>query len=61
MNDIQAARAAGMRVICLTYGYNQGVDLRTGSPDRLLEDFRELAEHLALVSGGSDRKLSSAI
>ncbi len=56
-----AARAAGMRVICLTYGYNQGVDLRTGSPDRLLEDFRELAEHLALVSGGSDRKLSSAI
>ncbi len=61
MNDIQAARAADMPVICLTYGYNQGVDLRTGSPDRLLDDFRELVEHLAPASGGSDRKLSSVV
>ena len=61
MNDIEAARAAGMRVICLTYGYSQGVDLRTGSPDRLLEDFRALAEHLAPASAGSDRRLSSAV
>ncbi len=61
MNDIQAARAAGMRVICLTYGYNQGIDLRTGSPDRLLDSFRELTNHLSPASRDGARQHSSAV
>ncbi len=46
VNDILAARAAGMPIICLSYGYNQGVDLSTRNPDRLLDAFTELTDHL---------------
>lgn len=51
VNDILAARAAGMPIICLSYGYNQGVDLSTKNPDRLLDGFAELTDHLAFKAG----------
>lgn len=52
VNDILAARAAGMPVICLTYGYNQGVDLSTKDPDRLLDRFADLADHVVYTDRG---------
>ena len=41
-NDIQAAHAAGFRVWCVTYGYNQGNDIRTYGPDAVLDSLTEL-------------------
>ncbi len=49
-NDIQAARAAGMPVICVSYGYNHGRDVRELNPDRIVDSFAELPQYLRLCS-----------
>lgn len=43
-NDIQAARAAGMPVICVTYGYHQGQDLTALAPEALIDSLEELPQ-----------------
>jgi len=45
-NDIQAARAAGMPVICVNYGYNQGVDLDTLEPEAVIDSLVELDRYI---------------
>jgi phosphoglycolate phosphatase len=47
-NDIQAARAAGMPVICVSYGYNHGHDIRDTHPDAAIESLVELPNYLRL-------------
>jgi len=47
-NDILAARAAGCPSVGLTYGYNYGEPISVWGPDRVLEQFTELAAVLAL-------------
>lgn len=47
VNDIRAAKAAGMPVVCVSYGYNQGVDLTKSGPDAIIDSFRELSELVA--------------
>jgi phosphoglycolate phosphatase len=42
INDVQAARAAGFHIICVTYGYNHGQDIRTAAPDAVIDSFLEL-------------------
>jgi phosphoglycolate phosphatase len=42
INDVQAARAAGIPVVCVTYGYNEGRDPRTLDCDALLDTLDEL-------------------
>jgi len=42
ISDIQAAQAAGVPVICVDYGYNQGIDLRQAHPDALITNFKAL-------------------
>ncbi len=42
-NDVQAARAAGMPVVCASYGYNQDEDIRNARPDALVDDLCEVA------------------
>jgi phosphoglycolate phosphatase len=42
-NDVRAARAAGMRVLCVSYGYNHGRDIRDACPDAVLDSLAELA------------------
>ncbi len=46
INDVKAARAAGFRIICVSYGYNHGRDIRDAAPDAVIEGFGEL---LALI------------
>jgi phosphoglycolate phosphatase len=46
MNDTQAARAAGCPVFCVTYGYNEGQDVRTLDTDALLSS---LTDAVALI------------
>jgi len=42
VSDIKAAQAANVPVICVEYGYNQGEDLSTYHPDRLIQNFEQL-------------------
>lgn len=44
INDVKASRAAGFSIVCLSYGYNHGVDIRTASPDAVIDTFAELAD-----------------
>ncbi len=43
INDVQAARAAGMRVACVSYGYNHGRDIAEAAPDAVIDSIEELA------------------
>jgi len=39
----KAARAAGFNVVCMTYGYNHGVDIRQSEPDAVIDSMAELS------------------
>ncbi|MDP2707578.1 MAG: phosphoglycolate phosphatase [Burkholderiales bacterium] len=41
LNDAQAARAAGCPVFCVTYGYNEGTDVRELDVDAIVESLLE--------------------
>lgn len=41
-NDVRAARAAGMPVACVPYGYNHGDDIAAAGPDLILESLLAL-------------------
>lgn len=45
-NDVKAARAAGFQIICLTYGYNHGEDIRDSEPDAVIDSMAELKQLL---------------
>lgn len=49
INDVKAARAAGFSVVCVTYGYNHGHDIRDAHPDAVIDSLEELP---ALIGGG---------
>ena len=42
INDVAAARAAGMRVACVSYGYNHGRDISETAPDAIIDSLDEL-------------------
>jgi phosphoglycolate phosphatase len=42
MSDVKAARAAGFQIICMSYGYNHGVDIRDSDPDAVIDSMAEL-------------------
>ncbi len=42
INDVQAARGAGVAIVCVPYGYNEGMDPRTLPCDQLIESIAEL-------------------
>ena len=46
--DVQAARAAGVRVVCVPYGYNEGNDPRTLACDAFIETLGELPALLSV-------------
>ncbi len=41
-HDVHAARAAGVRVICVAGGYNHGEDIRREAPDLVVDGLGEL-------------------
>lgn len=41
-SDVKAARAAGFQIICMSYGYNHGEDIRDYHPDAVLDSMIEL-------------------
>lgn len=48
--DVNGARAAGMPVIAVSYGYNQGGDVRALQPDAVVDSAAELPQYLALLT-----------
>ena len=42
--DVNAARAAGVAVVCVRDGYNHGVDVTTMDLDGVIDTFTELLE-----------------
>lgn len=50
-NDVEAARAAGMPVLCVPYGYNHGHDIREAHPDAVVDSLAEADRHLVLYTG----------
>ncbi len=44
INDLQAARAANMPILCVTYGYNHGEDIVDSNPDILVDSLAEMIE-----------------
>ncbi|WP_019627815.1 phosphoglycolate phosphatase [Thioalkalivibrio sp. AKL10] len=45
-SDVKAARAAGFQIVCMTYGYNHGKDIRDERPDAVLDRLDELPDLL---------------
>ncbi|MFK5893342.1 MAG: phosphoglycolate phosphatase [Pseudomonadota bacterium] len=42
MSDVKAARAAGFSIVCMSYGYNHGEDIRLSNPDEVIDSMTEL-------------------
>ena len=55
--DVLAARAAGMRIVCVPYGYNEGADPRTLPCDAFVDSVADLP---ALLFGSGTRHGSGA-
>ena len=53
ISDVKAARAAGFRIVCMSYGYNHGVDIREANPDGVMDSMAELPEVLGKLRGAA--------
>lgn len=42
VSDVKAARAAGFQIVCMSYGYNHGQDIREAEPDAVIDSMAEL-------------------
>lgn len=42
MSDVKAARAANFGIICMSYGYNHGEDIRDYNPDAVVDSMAEI-------------------
>jgi len=54
INDAQAGRAAGMRVLAVPYGYNEGLDVRTLDVDGIVDTLLDAARWIALWNAGRE-------
>lgn len=46
ISDVKAARAANFSIICMSYGYNHGQDIREANPDVVIDSMRELTSYI---------------
>lgn len=46
MSDVKAARAANFQIVCMSYGYNHGEDIRDSKPDAVIDSMAELQDIL---------------
>ena len=42
VSDVKAARAAGFQIVCMSYGYNHGEDIRDANPDAVIDTMTEI-------------------
>lgn len=43
ISDVKASRAANFQIVCMSYGYNHGVDIREANPDAVIDSMAELS------------------
>ncbi len=48
-SDVEAARAAGFQIVCMSYGYNHGEDIRDYEPDAVIDSMAELRALLEMA------------
>ena len=46
ISDVAASRAAEFEIICMSYGYNHGVDIQEANPDLVIDSMAELKDYL---------------
>ncbi|WP_428088083.1 phosphoglycolate phosphatase [Candidatus Thioglobus sp.] len=46
VSDVKASRAAGFEIICMSYGYNHGNDIRDTKPDLVIDSMAQLKDYL---------------
>ncbi len=46
VSDVKAARAAGFKIVCMSYGYNHGEDIHNSNPDAVIDTMPELLQLL---------------
>jgi phosphoglycolate phosphatase len=46
ISDVVASRAAEFEIICMSYGYNHGVDIQEANPDLVIDSMTELKDYL---------------
>lgn len=44
MSDVKAARAAGFAIVCMSYGYNHGEDIRDYNPEAVVDSMIEIRD-----------------
>lgn len=42
VSDVTAARAAHFQIVCMSYGYNHGVDIREAKPDAVIDSLAQI-------------------
>lgn len=42
VSDVKAARAAGFQIVCMSYGYNHGQDIRLADPNAVIDSMVQL-------------------
>jgi phosphoglycolate phosphatase len=50
VSDVKAAREAGFHIICMSYGYNHGEDIRLAKPDAVIDSMVEIQGLLAATA-----------
>jgi len=50
VSDVKAARAAGFAIVCMSYGYNHGQDIRKAGPDAVIDSMAELKKLLPVAA-----------
>ena len=50
ISDVKASRAAGFQIVCMSYGYNHGVDIREANPDAVIDSMAELSDILGAAA-----------
>jgi phosphoglycolate phosphatase len=58
VNDVEAARAAAFSIVCVSYGYNHGQDIREAGPDAVIDSLLELRRLLRAEAGA--QRISAA-
>lgn len=56
MNDVQASRAAGIRVLAVPYGYNEGQDVQGLEVDGIVNSIADAAQWIARQNGISQQR-----
>ncbi len=44
VSDVKSARAADFQIVCVSYGYNHGKDIRETNPDAIVDSLAELSQ-----------------